>query len=71
MVPEDYEIEFDGENIVEGIEDLNSDVSSLKQFATGQLDETDLKIRQEKLKKVQDLNENQVSQAEYLLPIEP
>jgi len=66
MGPDDYEIEFDGENIVEGIEDLNSDVSSLKQFATGQLDETDLKIRQEKLKKVQDLNENQVSQAEYL-----
>ena len=66
MGPDDYEIEFDGENIVEGIQDLNSDVSSLKQFATGQLDETDLKIRQEKLKKVQDLNENQVSQAEYL-----
>ena len=66
MGPDDYDIEFDGENIVEGIEDLNSDVSSLKQFATGQLDETDLKIREEKLKKVQDLNKNQVSQSEYL-----
>lgn len=66
MGPDDYDIDFDGENIVDGIEDLNSDVSSLKQYATGSLDETDLKIRQEKLKKVQDLNENQVSQAEYL-----
>jgi hypothetical protein len=66
MGPDDYDIEFDGENIVDGIEDLNSDVSNLKQYATGSLDDTDLKIRQEKLKKVQDLNENQVSQAEYL-----
>ena len=66
MGPDDYDIEFDGENIVESTDELMSDTSSLKQFATGKLDEMDLKIRQDKLKKVQDLNENQMSQAEYL-----
>jgi hypothetical protein len=66
MGPDDYDIEFDGENFVESADELMSDTSSLKQFATGKLDETDLKIRKEKLKKVQDLNQNQVSQAEYL-----
>jgi hypothetical protein len=66
MGPDDYDIEFDGENIVESADELMSDTSSLKQFATGKLDEMDLKIRQDKLKKVQDLNENQMSQAEYL-----
>ena len=54
MGPDDYDIEFDGENLVEDTGELLSDTSSLKQFATGKLDETDLKLRQEKVKRVQD-----------------
>jgi hypothetical protein len=66
MGPDDYDIEFDGENLVEDTGELLSDTSSLKQFATGKLDETDLKLRQEKVKKVQAINNDQVEQAEYL-----
>jgi len=51
---------------LEDINLLNSDTSSLKQFATGKLDETDLKLRQEKVKKVEAINNDQVEQAEYL-----
>jgi hypothetical protein len=66
MGPDDYDIEFDGENIVEDAGELMSDTSSLKQFATGKLDDADLKLRQEKLKKVEAINNDQVEQAEYL-----
>ena len=66
MGPDDYDIEFDGENLVEDTGELLSDTSSLKQFATGKLDETDLKLRQEKVKKVQAINNDQMEQAEYL-----
>jgi hypothetical protein len=66
MGPDDYDIEFDGENLVENTGELLSDTSSLKQFATGKLDETDLKLRQEKVKKVQAINNDQMEQAEYL-----
>jgi hypothetical protein len=64
--PDDYDVEFDGENIVENVDDLNSEVATLKEFATGQLDEADLKIKEEKIKKVQELNEDTMAQAEYL-----
>jgi hypothetical protein len=66
MGPDDYDIEFDGENLVEDTGELLSDTSSLKQFATGKLDETDLKLRQEKVKKVEAINNDQMEQAEYL-----
>ena len=64
--PDDYDVEFDGENVVENVDDLNSEMTTLKEFATGQLDEADLKIKEEKIKKVQQLNEDQQAQAEYL-----
>ena len=66
MGPDDYEIEFDGEHLVEDINFLESDTSSLKQFATGKLDEKDLKLRQEKVKRVENINNDQTAQAEYL-----
>ena len=66
MGPDDYDIEFDGEHLVEDINFLESDTSSLKQFATGKLDETDLKLRQEKVKRVENINNDQTAQAEYL-----
>jgi len=66
MSPDDYEIEFDGEHLVEDINFLESDTSSLKQFATGKLDEKDLKLRQEKVKRVKNINNDQTAQAEYL-----
>jgi hypothetical protein len=66
MGPDDYDIEFDGENIVEDTGELLSDTSSLKQFATGKLDDADLKLRQEKVKKVEAINNDQMEQAEYL-----
>jgi hypothetical protein len=64
--PDDYDLEFDGENIVEDANELMSDTSSLKQFATGKLDDADLKLRQQKVKKVEAINNDQVEQAEYL-----
>ena len=64
--PDDYDIEFDGENIVEDAGELMSDTSSLKQFATGKLDDADLKLRQQKVKKVESINNDQMEQAEYL-----
>jgi len=66
MGPDDYDIEFDGENVVDAIEDLNSDVSTLKQYGTGKLDEKDLKVRKIKNEKVAKINEDQVEQANYL-----
>jgi hypothetical protein len=66
MGPDDYDIEFDGENVVDAIEDLNSDVSTLKQYGTGKLDEKDLKVRKIKNEKVAKINDDQVEQANYL-----
>jgi len=66
MGPDDYDIEFDGENVVDAIEDLNSDVSTLKQYGTGKLDEKDLKVRKIKNEKVAKINEDQTEQASYL-----
>ena len=66
MGPDDYDIEFDGENVVDAVEDLNSDVSTLKQYGTGKLDEKDLKVRKIKNEKVSKINDDQVEQANYL-----
>jgi len=66
MGPDDYDIEFDGENVVDAVEDLNSDVSTLKQYGTGKLDEKDLKVRKIKNEKVAKINDDQTEQASYL-----
>jgi hypothetical protein len=64
--PEDADIEFIGENVVNSVDDIVSDTSSLKQFATGKLDPKDLAVRKEKVKKTQAINNDQMEQAEFI-----
>jgi hypothetical protein len=66
MGPDDYDLEFDGEHLVEDVNLLESDTSTLKQYGTGKLDEKDLKLRKEKVKRVENINNDQTAQAEYL-----
>ena len=67
MGPDDYDIEFDGENVVESVDELMSDTTKLKEFATGKKATIkEIVEGTKKKKKVRDLNEDQVSQAEYL-----
>ena len=67
MGPDDYDIEFDGENVVNSIDELMSDTSTLKQFATNKKP-TMKEFVESKNKKdrVQSINKDQVEQAEYL-----
>jgi hypothetical protein len=64
--PEDADIEFIGENVVNSVDDIVSDTSTLKQFATGKLDPRDLAVRKEKVKKTQAINNDQMEQAEFI-----
>ena len=65
--PDDYDIEFDGENVVENIDDLNSDLGRLEFFATDKMpDLKKIEKSNEKRRRVQNLNEDQQAQAEYL-----
>ena len=68
MGPDDYEIEFDGENLVDDVNELISDTSRLKQFARGDKKPTLKEFVESKKKKDQTraLNKDQVEQAEYL-----
>jgi hypothetical protein len=52
--PDDFDIEFDGENLASSVDELVSDTSKLKQVATDKKDKT------------RAINEDQVEQAEYL-----
>ena len=65
--PDDYDIEFDGENVVNSVDELMSDTSTLKQFATNKKP-TIKEFVESKNKKdrVQSINKDQVEQAEYL-----
>ena len=67
MGPDDYDIEFDGENVVNSVDELMSDTSTLKQFATNKKP-TMKEFVESKNKKdrVQSINKDQVEQAEYL-----
>jgi len=67
MGPDDYDIEFDGENVVNSVDELMSDTSALKQFATNKKP-TIKEFVESKNKKdrVQSINKDQVEQAEYL-----
>ena len=67
MGPDDYDIEFDGENVVSSVDELMSDTSTLKQFATNKKP-TMKEFVESKNKKdrVQSINKDQVEQAEYL-----
>ena len=68
MGPDDYEIEFDGENLVDDVNELISDTSRLKQVARGDKKPTLKEFVESKKKKdkTKALNEDQVEQAEYL-----
>ena len=65
--PDDYEIEFDGENLASNVDELISDTSKLKQIATNKKP-TMQEFVTSKNKKDQTriLNEDQLEQAEYL-----
>ena len=64
---QDGDIEFDGENVVNNVDDLMQDVSNLEEYATGKkLTGTKKKKAIEKQEKFQKFSENQVEQAEYI-----
>ena len=57
--PDDYVIEWDGENVVGRVDDLTSDTSKLKQFATKRkLTHKDKIIAKKKKKAVQDIHKD-------------
>ena len=65
--PEDSDLEFDGENLVRSVDDLQSDTSKLKEVATGKKQTLSEFVNSKKKKdKVKQINEDQVEQAEYL-----
>ena len=65
--PEDADLEFDGENLVKNVDDLQSDTSKLKEVATGKKQTMSEFVNSKKKKdRVKSINEDQVEQAEYL-----
>ena len=65
--PDDYDIEFDGENYADSIDELMSDTTKLKEFATGQKRTIKEIVESKKKKdKTKAMNESTVEQAEYL-----
>jgi len=65
--PDDYDVEFDGENVTDNVDDLMSDTSRLEEFATGKpIDPNKEKIARDKRRKVEAMNESTLEQAEYL-----
>ena len=60
MGPDDYAIEWDGENVVGRVEDLMSDTSKLKQYATKKKPTMGEIVESSKKKKaVQKVHENE------------
>ena len=67
MGPDDYDIEFDGENYADSVDELMSDTTKLKEFATGQKRTIKEIVESKKKKdKTKAINESTVEQAEYL-----
>ncbi len=66
--PDDYDIEFDGENFANNVDELMSDTTKLKIFAKGDAKPTLKEFVKSKKKKdkTKAINENTVEQAEYL-----
>ena len=64
--PDDYDIEFDGENYGNSVDELMSDTGRLEYFATGKTDMKKIEKSNEKRKKVKAMNESTMEQAEYL-----
>ena len=64
---QDGDIEFDGENVVNNVDDLMQDVSNLEEYATGKkLTGTKKKKAVEKQEKFQKFTEDRLEQAEYI-----
>ena len=66
MGPDDYEIEFDGENMVDNVDDLMSDTTKLKSLAGKNPTMKEIVEGTKKKKKVEAINEDTMEQAEYL-----
>ena len=67
VVNQDGDMEFDGENVVNNVDDLMQDVSNLEEYATGKkLVGEKAKKAAEKQKKFEKFTEDNVEQAEYL-----
>ena len=65
--PDDFDIEFDGENLASSVDELISDTSKLKQVATDKKPTMKEFIESKNKKdKTRAINEDQVEQAEYL-----
>ena len=65
--PDDYEIEFDGENLADSVDELISDTSKLKQVATDKKPTMKEFVESKNKKdKTKAINEDQLEQAEYL-----
>jgi hypothetical protein len=65
--PDDFDIEFDGENLASNVDELISDTSKLKQVATDKKPTMEeFVISKNKKDKTRAINEDQVEQAEYL-----
>jgi len=65
--PDDFDIEFDGENLASNVDELVSDTSKLKQVATDKKPTMEeFVISKNKKDKTRAINEDQVEQAEYL-----
>ena len=65
---QDGDIEFDGENVVNNVDDLMQDVSNLEEYATGKkLTGTKKKKAVEKQEKFQKFTEDKSAQSDYLV----
>ena len=65
--PDDFDIEFDGENLASSVDELVSDTSKLKQVATDKKPTMKEFVESKNKKdKTRAINEDQVEQAEYL-----
>ena len=65
---QDGDIEFDGENVVNNVDDLMQDVSNLEEYATGKkLTGTKKKKAVEKQEKFQKFTEDRSAQSDYLV----
>ena len=66
--PDDYDVEFDGENFANNVDELMSDTTKLKIFAKGDAKPTLKEFVESKKKKdkTKALNESTLEQAEYL-----
>ena len=65
--PDDFDIEFDGENLASNVDELISDTSKLKQVATNKKPTMEeFVISKNKKDKTRAINEDQIEQAEYL-----